>query len=241
MFESVDLASRPNWKLRVTSATIVLVLAASLVWLLQMTQMPLRSYVGPLPPMTAEQSEIRSRLSSGVNYLSVTVGDRSMERAGSLQRTTAYIRENLQLAGYTVSDLPYQVGGQQVSNLEAILVGSETAQGEVVVGAHYDTVAGTVGANDNATGVAATLELAQLMKESRLRKTVRFVLFANEEPPYFQNENMGSRVYARHLRHENVQVSAMISLETIGFYSDAPGSQKYPPLLSLFYPNRGNF
>ena len=109
------------------------------------------------------------------------------------------------------------------------------------MGAHYDTVAGTVGANDNATGVAATLELARLMKESRLRKTMRFLLFANEEPPYFQNENMGSRVYARHLRHENVQVSAMISLETIGFYSDAPGSQKYPPVLSLFYPNRGNF
>jgi Zn-dependent M28 family amino/carboxypeptidase len=105
----------------------------------------------------------------------------------------------------------------------------------------YDTVAGTVGANDNATGIAATLELAQLMKESRLRKTVRFVLFANEEPPYFRNENMASWMYARHLRHENVQVSAMISLETIGFYSNAPGSQKYPPLLSLFYPNRGNF
>lgn len=241
MFESVDLASRPNWKLRLTSATIVLVLVAGLIWLLRMTQMPLRSYVGPLPPLTTEQSEIRDRLSSDVNYLSVTVGDRSMERAGSLQRTTAYIRERLKLAGYAVSDLPYQVGGQQVSNLEAILVGSEPAQGEVVVGAHYDTVAGTVGANDNATGVAATLELARLMKESRLRKTVRFLFFVNEEPPYFQNENMGSQVYARHLRHENVQVSAMISLETIGFYSDAPGSQKYPPVLGLFYPNRGNF
>jgi|tagenome__1003787_1003787.scaffolds.fasta_scaffold20951905_1 hypothetical protein len=241
MFESVDLASRPNWKLRVTCATTVLVLVAVLVWLLRMTQMPLRSYVGPLSPLTAEQSEIRDRLSSDVNYLSVTVGERSMERTGSLQRTTAYIRESLQLAGYAVNDLSYQVGGQQVSNLEAILLGSKTAQGAVVVGAHYDSVAGTVGANDNATGVAATLELARLMKGSHLRKTVRFLFFVNEEPPYFQSENMGSRVYARHLRHENVQVSAMISLETIGFYSDAAGSQKYPPVLSLFYPNRGNF
>jgi Peptidase family M28 len=240
MFESVDLASRPNWTLRVSCATIVLVLAVVLVWLLRMTQMPLRSYVGPLPPLTAEQSQIRDRLSADVKYLSVTVGDRSMERAGSLQRTTAYIRESLQLAGYAVSELPYQVGGQQVSNLEAIL-GSETSQGAVVVGAHYDSVAGTVGANDNATGVAATLELARLMKGSHLRKTVRFLLFVNEEPPYFQSENMGSRVYARHLQHENVRVSAMISLETIGFYSDAAGSQKYPPVLSLFYPNRGNF
>ncbi len=111
-----------------------------------------------------------------------------------MQKTVAYIRESLQLAGYAVNDLPYQVGGQQVSNLEAILVGSDTAQEAVVVGAHYDSVAGTVGANDNATGVAATLELARLMKGSHLRKTVRFLFFVNEEPPYFQSEDMGSRV-----------------------------------------------
>lgn len=241
MFESVDLATRPNWKLRVTCATIVLVLVAVLVWLLRMTQMPLRSYVGPLLPLTTEQSEIRDRLSSDVNCLSVTIGDRSMESAGSLQKTMAYIRESLQRAGYTVSDIPYKVGEQQVSNLEAILVGSEPTRGAVVVGAHYDSVAGTVGANDNATGVAATLELARLMKGSHQRKTVRFVFFVNEEPPYFQSESMGSRVYARHIHNEKTQVSAMISLETIGFYSDAAGSQKYPPVLSLFYPNRGNF
>jgi peptidase M28-like protein len=241
MFESVDLASRPNWKLRVTCATIALLLIAALVWLLRMTQMPLRSYAGPLSPLTPEESEIRDRLSSDVNYLSVTIGERSMERAGSLQSTAAYIRDGLERAGYSASDLPNPVGGQPVSNLEAILVGSEPSQGSVVVGAHYDSVAGTVGANDNATGVAATLELARLMKESHPRKTVRFVFFVNEEPPYFQTESMGSLAYARHLRRENVPVSAMISLETIGFYSDAAGSQKYPPVLSLFYPDRGNF
>ncbi len=86
MFESVDLASRPNWKLRITCATIVLALVAVLAWLLRMTQMPLRSYIGPLSPLTAEQSEIRDRLSSDVNYLSVTVGDRSMEQEGHCKR-----------------------------------------------------------------------------------------------------------------------------------------------------------
>jgi hypothetical protein len=241
MFESVDLASRPNWKLRVTCATIALLLIAALVWLLRMTQMPLRSYAGPLSPLTPEQSEIRDRLSSHVNYLSVSVGERSMERAGSLERTADYIRESLERAGYTVNDIPYQVAGQPASNLEAILVGAEPAQGAVIVGTHYECVAGTVGANDNATGVAATLELARLMKSGHPRKSVRFLFFVNEEPPYFQTESMGSRVYAHQLRRKNVPVSAMISLETIGFYSDAAGSQKYPPVLSLFYPNRGNF
>jgi Zn-dependent M28 family amino/carboxypeptidase len=98
-----------------------------------------------------------------------------------------------------------------------------------------------VGANDNASGVAATLELARLLEGSRLRKTIRFVLFVNEEPPNFQTNRMGSLVYARELRSGGVPVTAMISLETIGFYSEAEGSQWYPAGLGYFYPSRGDF
>ena len=224
-----------------TCLAIAAALAVVVIWLVRMTQMPLRSYKGSLSPLTAGESEIRDRLSSHVKYLSVTIGERSIERTGSLQKTTAYIRETLQGEGYAVSDFSYQVRGQQVSNLEAILTGTEIPNESVIVGAHYDSVAGTVGANDNATGVAATLELARLLRASPLRRTVRLVFFVNEEPPYFQTEDMGSRVYARKLRSDGVRLAAMISLETIGFYSDAPGSQKYPPVLNLFYPNRGNF
>lgn len=241
MFESVDLASHPNWTLRIAYAASVLALIGGVVWLLRMTQMPLRSYDGQLPPLTPEQSTMRDRISSDVKYFSVVIGERSMERAGSLGKTADYIRETLRQAGYAVADRSYSVEGQALENLEAVLVGTEPQGAAVIVGAHYDSVAGTVGANDNATGVAATLELARLLKESKLRRTVRFLFFVNEEPPYFQTENMGSRVYARQLRREGVRVSAMISLETIGYYSDAAGSQKYPPVLGLFYPNRGNF
>jgi Zn-dependent M28 family amino/carboxypeptidase len=109
------------------------------------------------------------------------------------------------------------------------------------VGAHYDTLPGTVGADDNATGVAAVLELARQLRGSRPRKTVRFVIFVNEEPPFFQTSRMGSLLYARQLRRENVRISAMISLEMPGFYSDVPGTQNYPALLSLFYPSRSDF
>jgi Zn-dependent M28 family amino/carboxypeptidase len=164
-----------------------------------------------------------------------------MHRAGSLQATIEYIRENLRQAGYVVTEHPYSVEGQDVSNLEATLAGSDTVEGTVIVGAHYDSVPSTVGADDNATGVAATLELARLLQGRKLRRSVRFLFFVNEEPPYFQTENMGSRVYARELRHEGVRVSAMISLEMLGFYSDSKGSQKYPPILGLFYPTHGNF
>lgn len=144
-------------------------------------------------------------------------------------------------SGYAATENTYAVGDQIVSNLEAELRVNDSGGGLIVVGAHYDSVSGTVGANDNASGVAATLELARLLKESKPRRTIRFAFFVNEEPPYFQTSQMGSLVYARQLRHEGVPVAAMLSLETIGYYSDEPASQKYPLLFSWFYPNRGNF
>ena len=88
---------------------------------------------------------------------------------------------------------------------------------------------------------AATLELARLLKGHKLRRTVRFVFFVNEEPPYFQTEPRGSFGHAHQLRRDRIPVAAMISLETFGFYSDGRGRQKYPALAGLFYPSRGNF
>lgn len=241
MFESLSESRRPNWKLRLVVAVLCLLIVWGLVWLLRITQMPLRSFNGPLPPLSHKQSELSDRLSTQVKYLSVNIGERSMSRDESLKATADYLRSSLVAAGYSVEDHSYQVEGQDVNNIEANLPGSDKAAGTIIVGAHYDSVAGTVGANDNATGVAAVLELARLLRASTLRRTVRFVLFVNEEPPYFQTSNMGSLVYARQLRHDGVSIPAMISLETIGFYSDKPGSQKYPPLLNLFYPSRGDF
>jgi len=194
-----------------------------------------------LPPMSHAQSELRDRLSTEVRYLSETIGERNVWRKESLIAVVNYLRGNLQQAGYAVTERAYRVEGQEVSNVEVSVTGADGTADTVVVGAHYDTVAGTVGADDNATGVAAVLELARKFRGSKPRKNIRFVFFVNEEPPFFQKNRMGSVVYAQQLRRENVSVSAMISLEMLGFYSDAPGSQKYPALLSLFYPSRGNF
>jgi Zn-dependent M28 family amino/carboxypeptidase len=102
-----------------------------------------------------------------------------------------------------------------------------------------DPVTSSPGRNDNASGVAAVLELARTWKGAPHRKNIRLVFFVNEEPPSFQTSDMGSLVYARQLRSKHVAIFAMISLETIGYFSDAAGSQKYPALLSLFYPSRG--
>jgi Zn-dependent M28 family amino/carboxypeptidase len=241
MFESPYDPKSRNWKLRFAGTALSLALILGVGWLLRMTQMPLRSYRGDLPPLSRQESELADRLSGDVNYLSAVIGERSVSRNGSLQAAVEYLSGNLRQAGYAVKESKYALAGQSVSNLEATLSGRDTASDTIIVGAHYDSVAGTVGANDNASGVAATLELARLLQGSKLRKTVRFVFFVNEEPPYFQSNDMGSLVYARQLRRERVPISAMISLETIGYYSDALGSQKYPPILGYFYPSRGDF
>jgi len=241
MFESIDAPSGPNWKLRIVSAIVLIALGTAVVSLWRMTQMPLTSYRGALSPLSAAQLESAGRMARHVRCLSLTIGERNNLRSGSLKATIDYIRNNLMQSGYTVTEQTYAVEGKPVSNLEAELPGSEPNADTVVVGAHYDTVSGIAGADDNGSGVAALLELARLMKSSRCHKTIRFAFFVNEEPPYFQTQQMGSLVYAKKLGQEQVSVSAMISLETLGFYSDLSGSQKYPAILSLFYPNRGDF
>ncbi len=241
MFESVGEQRPPKWRSRVVGTAILVALAWGCFSLCRMTQMPLRSYRGVLPPLSAEQSELAARLSEDVSQLSSTIRERNLQYEGSLSATTEYLRRELAKAGYSASEQTYAVKNGAVSNLEADIVGTDPGESAVIVGAHYDSVGGTVGANDNATGVAATLELARSLRGSRLRRTVRFVFFVNEEPPYFQTAQMGSVVYAQKLKHDGMAVSAMISLETIGYYSDRPGSQKYPPLLNLLYPSRGDF
>ena len=111
----------------------------------------------------------------------------------------------------------------------------------IVVGAHYDSVAGSPGANDNASGVAALLEIARMLAAEPMARTVRLVAFANEEPPFFYTEEMGSHIYAARSRERGEQITGMLALETIGYYTDKPASQRYPFPFSLFYPHTGNF
>jgi Zn-dependent M28 family amino/carboxypeptidase len=110
----------------------------------------------------------------------------------------------------------------------------------VVIGAHYDTAPGAPGADDNATGCAATLVLARAFAGKPQERTMRFVLFTNEEPPN-TNATMGSLVYARQCKAHGDNIVAMMSLETIGYFSDVRGSQKYPFPINLVYPPVGDF
>ncbi len=173
--------------------------------------------------------------------LAGAIGERNVWRFDALLRAAGYIRDRFIAAGYRPSGQSYEVHKLPVENIEAVLPGTTTPDEIVVVGAHYDSVTGCPGANDNGTGVAATLELARRFAGAPRAKTVRFVAFVNEEPPFFRTTLMGSAVYANAAAARGDRIVAMLSLETIGYYSNEKGSQQYPPPLNLLFPDTGNF
>jgi Zn-dependent M28 family amino/carboxypeptidase len=203
--------------------------------------MPSKSYAGALPPLTGEQAALADELKRHVEALAGDIGERNLLRYANLVAAVGWIEATMAELGYAVKRQEYQVNGKTCVNLAAEIPGADRPDEIVVVGAHYDSVVNCPGANDNGTGVAATLALARAMRDSKPPRTVRFVFFVNEEPPHFQTANMGSRVYARGCRQRGEKLTAMFSLETIGYYSDEPGSQHYPPPLGLLYPSTGNF
>jgi Zn-dependent M28 family amino/carboxypeptidase len=201
-----------------------------------------KSYKGPLPELTAEQILVRDELRRDVRMLAEEIGERNLRRYEKLVQAAEFIAKSLVEAGYErVERQTYEVRGRKCDNLEVELPGTEHADEIVVVGGHYDSVEGTPGANDNASGAAAMLALARRFAERKCGRTLRFVAWVNEEPPYFQSDSMGSLVYAKRCRQRKEKIIAAISLETIGYYNDEKGSQKYPPPLGLMFPSEGNF
>jgi Zn-dependent M28 family amino/carboxypeptidase len=200
--------------------------------------MPGHSWLGALPPLTAEEFRTRDELRRHVQKLAGEIGPRTAET--EIEAAAAYITDTLRGVGYSPADQPYRTRGYTYRNIEATLPGSTKPKEIVVVGAHYDTAGPFPGANDNGSGVAAVLELARTFRGSELPRTLRFVLFPNEEPPFFLSPEMGSFVYAKACRERRENVVAMLSLETIGYYSDERGSQSYP-IADETYPDTGNF
>lgn len=207
-----------------------------------MTDMPGDTHSGVLAPLTTKETVARDLLSKHVRILAGEIGERNVWRHENLEAAAVYIEETLRQLGYTVSSQEYLAEGKNVRNLEAEITGTRWPDEIVLIGAHYDSVHGSPGANDNASGVAALLEIARLLAGKRPARTVRFVAFVNEEPPFFYSQEMGSLVYARRARERGDNIIAMLSLETIGYYDDADDSQRYPlPFYSLFYPDAGSY
>ena len=191
--------------------------------------------------MNGEKQGLTHRLQMHVERLAGDIGERNVFAPEALQLAAVYIEDEWGTMGYDVERLEYDVSGIRCANLVTTRKGSARSSEILLLGAHYDSVIGSPGANDNASGVAALLEIARMFQAVEPVLTVRFVAFVNEEPPFFWTHKQGSMVYAEAARCRGDDIRLMASLETIGCYSDQPGSQSYPPLFRLFYPNRGNF
>jgi hypothetical protein len=240
-----DLAARPTGRARFRLASrgalvrltcllgLLCLLGAFAMW------MPGRSYRGPLPSLSPAAEALVADLRADVVHLAGSIGERHLNLPEALEAAACYLEDRFAEAGYTVVRQEFEALDQPCRNLIAEIPGARVPAEVAVVGAHYDTSFGTPGADDNASAVAVLLALARTFGAARPERTLRFVAFVNEE--YFQREIMGSLVYARACRERQENIGAMLSLEMLGYYTDAPDSQSYPPPLSWFYPSTGNF
>ncbi|HEY7661969.1 MAG TPA: M28 family peptidase [Xanthobacteraceae bacterium] len=230
-------------RISVLALLILLALVVASYGLLHyMTALPGIPHRGALPPLTAEEAALAARLAT--HLATIAAREHNVAYYDELEQVARYIEATLASFGYAVGRQEFFADGKPVRNIDAVIEPAGTSDPEVlVVGAHYDSVRGSPGANDNASGTAAVLELARLLRDldGRSSKRIRFVLFVNEEPPYFKTEAMGSLNYASALAQRRERVVAMYSLETIGFYSSEPGSQSYPAPFGLIFPDRGDF
>ncbi len=203
-----------------------------------MFQMPGQSYRGTLPPLSENAIALKSALQQDLQKLS---SPRNTVQYANLNAARSFLATSLSQSGYTVKQQEYKINGKSYYNIEAEKLGTQKSKEIIVIGGHYDSAFTSPGANDNGSGAAATLELAKAFANRSPHRTIRFVEFTNEEPPFFWTENMGSLVYAKQIKQKNENIVAMLSLETMGYFSDAIDTQKYPFPINLLYPSQGNF
>lgn len=217
---------------------IAVALILGVIWWLGM-RMPGKN-ISNAAPLSADEIVLREELRSDVQKLAGEIGERNVPHYAQLNAAVDFIEQSFARAGLRPRRDTYEIHGQACHNIEAEISGAHPQI--ILIGAHYDSVFGSPGANDNGTGVAALLALARRFSGRTPQHTLRFVAFVNEEPPYFLSDEMGSSIYAGRCKARGDKISAMISLETIGYFSDAPHSQTYPSAgLGMFYPTVGNF
>ncbi|ADE17030.1 peptidase M28 (plasmid) [Nitrosococcus halophilus Nc 4] len=203
--------------------------------------MPGQSYRGLPPPLASEEKALRDRLRKHVRVLSHQIGERHYGEPHNKLNAAVYIEQTFRNTGYEPVRHAVQTRERLFDNIEVTLRGDRLQDESLVIGAHYDTVRGSPGADDNASGVAVLLELARLLHDTKPERTLRLVAFANEEAPFFGTQAMGSLNYARQARADGENIVGMISLEMLGYYTGERDSQHYPSLLGYLYPDTGNF
>ncbi len=198
-----------------------------------------------MPQFPEAEPQLAARLRKHVEMLAEEIGARHLGRATELAAAAAYIEGEFSAFGDKVERQTYAVEEMTATNLVVERIGERHPDSIVVLGAHYDSTPSTPGADDNASAVAVLIEVARLLQGRASQRTIRFVAFTCEEPPYFYTDTMGSQVYARRCRMRGEKLLGMLCLEMVGYYTDKPHSQRIPEgiprWLHGLFPHRGNF
>jgi hypothetical protein len=218
---------------------IVILLAAFLIYsVLKIRSSASVSASGPNSPHVGDVHQLYTH----VEHLSVTIGSRSVFEYDKIEDTKRYIVSCLKTFGYIPTLQNYDYEGKTFSNIIVSIPGVKYPDETVIIGAHYDTVYGTPGADDNASAVAVLLEVCRALKSISPGRTLKLIFFFLEEPPVFRTEHMGSYVYAKEAKARNENIKAMICLEMVGYYSDKKDGQTFPlPLMSMMFSTTPNF
>lgn len=184
---------------------------------------------------------LEKNLKAHVQQIAGNIGERNFVKYQELEKTANYIMNEFSQYGYKCEIQAYQVEQRIYKNIMVSLKGTKESDKVIIIGAHYDSVLGNPGADDNASAVAGLLELARFMSKEKPAQTIKFIAFTNEEPPFFQSRQMGSMIYVKEAKKRREKIEAMLCLEMIGYFRHEKNSQTYPFPLNFFYPNTGNF
>lgn len=219
----------------------LLLIAGSIAVLLHFVAgAPGTSYPGAPPSLSDDESELSQRLRDHVERLSHEIGERGVHKLSALEEASESIQRALRRSGYSPVEQPFQASGVTLHNLSVEIPGARSSE-IVILGAHYDSPPRSPGADDNASGCAALLEIADRLSKRAFDRTVRFVFFAGGEGLLAGTESMGSRVTAKASREARERIVAVLSLDALGIYSDESRSQSRPFPLGACYPDRGDF
>ncbi len=218
---------------------IIIFLAAFLIY--SMLKIRFTPSVSVTRPASTQSGDVH-RLYKHVEHLSVHIGSRSVYEYDRITATKDYIVSCLEDFGFVPALQSYNYDGKEYSNIIMSIDGIRLPDETVIIGAHYDSVYGTPGADDNASAVAILLEMCRILKSFSPARTLKLIFFVNEESPLFRSKYMGSYVYAMEAKGRNENIKSMISLEMLGYYTDKKGGQTFPlPLMNLMYPSTPNF
>lgn len=186
-------------------------------------------------------TDCTNNLKQHVINLTDKIGERHIRKQQALHKAADYISQQWTMMGYEVERQPFTAKGVKCENLEVTKTGKDNPDEIILICAHYDTAKDCPGANDNASGIAAMLEIARHFSHTNPGCSLRFVALANEKPPFYGTEKSGSWVYAHRASNNGDEIRVAIILESLGYYSNSNQSQLYPPLMSMFHPAQGNF